>query len=231
MAVQNQITFKKGERLSAQKMNALANLAANINSPTFARPDGMGFHGETKWQQNGIDVQDVPNKPRFKPFDICPQWDASGKLSAYVVMRPMWQVFEDNEAKVLELSDDVQLTHEGGMDSVSAIYLVQLSAAEDSGESESEGQEQQEGEEEEEGDSQGESDWKVLDNVGLQEEDRTIQNKWLLYKVGGNGLVTLDVRDAFVNLQLSSDVSSDSSGEVILDLSSLDWLSTTGDDA
>ena len=58
----------------------------------------------------------------------------------------------------------------------------------------------------------------------------TIQNKWLLYKVGGNGLVTLDVRDAFVNLQLSSDVSSDSSGEVILDLSSLDWLSTTGDD-
>lgn len=49
MAVQNQITFKKGERLSAQKMNALANLAANLNSPTFARPDGMGFHGETKW--------------------------------------------------------------------------------------------------------------------------------------------------------------------------------------
>ena len=224
MAVQNQITFKKGERLSAQKMNALVNLAMNINSPTYARPDGLGFHGQTQWQQNGIDVQDVPNKPRFKPFDICPQWDASGKLSAYVVMRPMWQVFEDNEAKVLELSDDVQLTHEGGMDSVSAIYLVQLSAEEDSGESEGEGQEGED-------DSQSEGDWKVLDNVGLQEEDRTIQNKWLLYKVGGNGLVTLDVRDAFVNLQLSSDVSSDSSGEVILDLSSLDWLSTTGDDA
>ena len=113
-------------------MNALANLAMNINSPTFARPDGMGFHGETKWQQNGIDVQDVPNKPRFKPFDICPQWDTSGNLSAYVVMRPMWQVFEDNEAKVLELSGDVTLKHEGGMDSVSAIYLVQLSAEEDS---------------------------------------------------------------------------------------------------
>lgn len=195
-------------------MNALANLAMNINSPTYARPDGLGFHGQTQWQQNGVDVQDVPNKPRFKPFDICPQWDASGKLSAYVVMRPMWQVFEDNEAKVLELSDDVQLTHEGGMDSVSAIYLVQLSAEEDSGESESEGQEQQEGEEEE-------GDWKVLDNVGLQEEDRTIQNKWLLYKVGGNGLVTLDVRDAFVNLQLSSDVSSGTSVE--LDLSSLNY--------
>ena len=113
-------------------MNALANLAANLNSPSFARPDGMGFHGETKWQQNGIDVQDVPNKPRFKPFDICPQWDASGRLSAYVVMRPMWQVFEDNEAKVLELSGDVTLKHEGGMNDVSAIYLVQLSAEEDS---------------------------------------------------------------------------------------------------
>ena len=218
MAVQNQITFKKGERLSAQKMNALANLAANLNSPTFARPDGMGFHGETKWQQNGIDVQDVPNKPRFKPFDICPQWDTSGKLSAYVVMRPMWQVFEDNEAKVLELSDDVTLTHEGGMDSVSAIYLVQLSAEEDSQESEGEG----EGEESEDDSSTSEEgDWKVLDNVGLQEEDRTIQNKWLLYKVGGNGLVTLDVRDAFVNLQLSSDVSADASVE--LDLSSLNY--------
>lgn len=220
MAVQNQITFKKGERLSAQKMNALANLAANLNSPTFARPDGMGFHGETKWQQNGIDVQDVPNKPRFKPFDICPQWDASGKLSAYVVMRPMWQVFEDNEAKVLELSDDVQLTHEGGMDSVSAIYLVQLSAEEDSGSEGGEGE--GEGEESEDDSSTSEEgDWKVLDNVGLQEEDRTIQNKWLLYKVGGNGLVTLDVRDAFVNLQLSSDVSSDASVE--LDLSSLNY--------
>lgn len=220
MAVQNQITFKKGERLSAQKMNALANLAANLNSPTFARPDGMGFHGETKWQHKGVDVQDVPNKPRFKPFDICPQWDASGKLSAYVVMRPMWQVFEDNEAKVLELSDDVQLTHEGGMDSVSAIYLVQLSAEEDSGSEGGEGE--GEGEESEDDSSTSEEgDWKVLDNVGLQEEDRTIQNKWLLYKVGGNGLVTLDVRDAFVNLQLSSDVSSDASVE--LDLSSLNY--------
>lgn len=195
-------------------MNALANLASNISSPTYARPDGLGFHGQTQWQQNGVDVQDVPNKPRFKPFDICPQWDTSGKLSAYVVMRPMWQVFEDNEAKVLELSSDVTLTHEGGMNDVSSIYLVQLSAEEDSGESESEGQEQQEGEEEE-------GDWKVLDNVGLQEEDRTIQNKWLLYKVGGNGLVTLDVRDAFVNLQLSSDVSSGTSVE--LDLSSLNY--------
>lgn len=191
-------------------MNALVNLARNLNSPTFARPDGLGFHGETQWQQNGIDVQDVPNKPRFKPFDICPQWDASGKLSAYVVMRPMWQVFEDNEAKVLELSDDVQLTHEGGMDSVSAIYLVQLSAEEESGSEGGEGEESGE-----------EGDWKVLDNVGLQEEDRTIQNKWLLYKVGGNGLVTLDVRDAFVNLQLSSDVSADASVE--LDLSSLNY--------
>ena len=223
MAVQNQITFKKGERLSAQKMNALANLAANLHSPTVARPDGMGFHGETKWQQNGIDVQDVPNKPRFKPFDICPQWDASGKLSAYVVMRPMWQVFEDNEAKVLELSDDVTLQHEGGMDSVSAIYLVQLSAEEDSsGEESQESEGEGEGEESEDDSSTSEEgDWKVLDNVGLQEEDRTIQNKWLLYKVGGNGLVTLDVRDAFVNLQLSSDVSSDSSVE--LDLSSLNY--------
>ena len=117
-------------------MNALVNLARNINSPAYARPDGLGFHGQTQWQQNGIDVLDVPNKPRFKPFDICPQWDTSGKLSAYVVMRPMWQVFEDNEAKVLELSSDVTLTHQGGMNDVSAIYLVQLSAEEDSQESE-----------------------------------------------------------------------------------------------
>lgn len=215
MAVQNTMTFKKGERLSAQKMNALANLARNINSPTYARPDGLGFHGQTQWQQNGIDVLDVPNKPRFKPFDICPQWDTSGKLSAYVVMRPMWQVFEDNEAKVLELSGDVTLTHQGGMNDVSAIYLVQLSAEE-----ESEGEDEGEGEGEG-GEGEEEGDWKVLDNVGLQEEDRTIQNKWLLYKVGGNGLVTLDVRDAFVNLQLSSDASADASVE--LDLSSLNY--------
>lgn len=219
MAVQNQITFKKGERLSAQKMNALANLAANLNSPTYARPDGMGFHGDVKWSQNNPNMAAPGNKPRFKPFDICPQWDTSGKLSAYVVMRPMWQVFEDNEAKVLELSSDVTLTHQGGMNDVSAIYLVQLSAEEDSGESESEGQEQQGGEEEE-------GDWKVLDNVGLQEEDRTIQNKWLLYRVGGNGLVTLDVRDAFVNLQLSSDASADASVE--LDLSSIDYDTSDG---
>ena len=129
----------------------------------------------------------------------------------------MWQVFEDNEAKVLELSGDVTLKHEGGMDSVSAIYLVQLSAEEDS--QESEGQGEGEGEEQQEGEEEG--DWKVLDNVGLQEENRTIQNKWLLYKVGGNGLVTLDVRDAFVNLQLSSDASADASVE--LDLSSLNY--------
>ena len=50
MPVQNQITFRKGERLSAQKMNALASLAANLNSPTYARPDGLGFHGDVKWQ-------------------------------------------------------------------------------------------------------------------------------------------------------------------------------------
>lgn len=176
----------------------------------------MSFRGDARWSSTSPVVEQVGNKPRFKPFDICPQWDASGKLSAYVVMRPMWQVFEDNEAKVLELSDDVQLTHEGGMDSVSAIYLVQLSAEEESG---SEGG--QEGEGEDSSTSQEEGDWKVLDNVGLQEEDRTIQNKWLLYKVGGNGLVTLDVRDAFVNLQLSSDVSADASVE--LDLSSLNY--------
>lgn len=130
-------------------------------------------------------------------------------------------MFEDNEAKVLELSSDVTLTHQGGMNDVSAIYLVQLSAEEDSsGEEpqESEGEGGSESSSEEEGD---EGVWKVLDNVGLQEEDRTIQNKWLLYKVGGNGLVTLDVRDAFVNLQLSSDVSSDASVE--LDLSSLNY--------
>lgn len=199
-------------------MNALANLAANLNSPTFSRPDGMGFHGDVKWSQNNLRMADPPNKPRFKPFDICPQWDASGKLSAYVVMRPMWQVFEDNEAKVLELSSDVQLTHEGGMDSVSAIYLVQLSAEEESGSEGGEGESEESGED---SSTSEEGDWKVLDNVGLQEEDRTIQNKWLLYKVGGNGLVTLDVRDAFVNLQLSSDVSADASVE--LDLSSLDY--------
>lgn len=96
----------------------------------------MSFRGDVRWSSTSPVVEQVGNKPRFKPFDICPQWDASGKLSAYVVMRPMWQVFEDNEAKVLELSDDVQLTHEGGMDSVSAIYLVQLSAEEESQESE-----------------------------------------------------------------------------------------------
>lgn len=180
----------------------------------------MSFRGDVRWSSSSPVVEQVGNKPRFKPFDICPQWDTSGKLSAYVVMRPMWQVFEDNEAKVLELSGDVTLTHQGGMNDVSAIYLVQLSAEE---ESEGEGESESEGEEE--------GDWKILDNVGLQEEDRTIQNKWLLYKVGGNGLVTLDVRDAFVNLQLSSDVSSDASGDVILDLSSLDWLSSTGEDA
>lgn len=212
------MSFRRGERLSADKMNRLAGMAMAALSPRSpVRPGGdMSFRGDARWSSTSPVVEQVGNKPRFKPFDICPQWDASGKLSAYVVMRPMWQVFEDNEAKVLELSDDVQLTHEGGMDSVSAIYLVQLSAEEESG---SEGG--QEGEGEDSSTSQEEGDWKVLDNVGLQEEDRTIQNKWLLYKVGGNGLVTLDVRDAFVNLQLSSDVSADASVE--LDLSSLNY--------
>ena len=191
----------------------MAMAALSPRSPV--RPGGdMSFRGDARWSSTSPVVEQVGNKPRFKPFDICPQWDTSGKLSAYVVMRPMWQVFEDNEAKVLELSGDVTLTHQGGMNDVSAIYLVQLSAEEDS--SESEGGEGEESEESEE-----EGDWKVLDNVGLQEEDRTIQNKWLLYKVGGNGLVTLDVRDAFVNLQLSSDVSADASVE--LDLSSLNY--------
>ena len=212
------MSFRRGERLSADKMNRLAGMAMAALSPRSpVRPGGdMSFRGDTRWSSSSPVVEQVGNKPRFKPFDICPQWDTSGRLSAYVVMRPMWQVFEDNEAKVLELSSDVTLTHEGGMNDVSAIYLVQLSAEEES-EGEGEGGEG----EEDEGDSQGESDWKVLDNVGLQEEDRTIQNKWLLYKVGGNGLVTLDVRDAFVNLQLSSDVSSDASVE--LDLSSLNY--------
>ena len=191
----------------------MAMAALSPRSPV--RPGGdMSFRGDARWSSTSPVVEQVGNKPRFKPFDICPQWDTSGKLSASVVMRPMWQVFEDNEAKVLELSGDVTLTHQGGMNDVSAIYLVQLSAEEDS--SESEGGEGEESEESEE-----EGDWKVLDNVGLQEEDRTIQNKWLLYKVGGNGLVTLDVRDAFVNLQLSSDVSADASVE--LDLSSLNY--------
>lgn len=176
----------------------------------------MSFRGDARWSSTSPVVEQVGNKPRFKPFDICPQWDTSGKLSAYVVMRPMWQVFEDNEAKVLELSSDVTLTHQGGMNDVSAIYLVQLSAEEDSS-----GEESQESEGESESEGEEEGDWKVLDNVGLQEEDRTIQNKWLLYKVGGNGLVTLDVRDAFVNLQLSSDASADASVE--LDLSSLNY--------
>lgn len=217
------MSFRRGERLSADKMNRLAGMAMAALSPRSpVRPGGdMAFRGDARWSSSSPVVEQVGNKPRFKPFDICPQWDTSGRLSAYVVMRPMWQVFEDNEAKVLELSGDVTLKHEGGMDSVSAIYLVQLSAEEAS--SESEGGEGEESEEE--------GDWKVLDNVGLQEEDRTIQNKWLLYKVGGNGLVTLDVRDAFVNLQLSSDVSSGTSSDVILDLSSLDWLSATGEDA
>lgn len=76
-------------------------------------------------------------------------------------MRPMWQVFEDNEAKVLELSSDVTLTHEGGMNDVSAIYLVQLSAEEDS--QESEGDEPAQDDEPKTTDDQ----WKVLDNTML----------------------------------------------------------------
>ena len=144
-------------------MNELANLAANLNSPTYARPDGMGFRGDVRWSQNNLNMADPPNKPRFKPFDICPQWDASGKLSAYVVMRPLWQVFEDNEAKVLELSSDVTLKHDEGMDDVSAIYLVQLSAEEDT--SESEGDDQSQYEEPKTTDDE----WKVLDNVMVED--------------------------------------------------------------
>ena len=212
------MSFRRGERLSADKMNRLAGMAMAALTPRSpVRPGGdMSFRGDARWSSTSPVVEQVGNKPRFKPFDICPQWDTSGKLSAYVVMRPMWQVFEDNEAKVLELSSDVTLTHQGGMNDVSAIYLVQLSAEEDSS-----GEESQESEGESESEGEEEGDWKVLDNVGLQEEDRTIQNKWLLYKVGGNGLVTLDVRDAFVNLQLSSDASADASVE--LDLSSLNY--------
>lgn len=78
-------------------------------------------------------------------------------------MRPLWQVFEDNEAKVLELSSDVTLKHDEGMDDVSAIYLVQLSAEEDT--SESEGDDQSQDEEPKTTDDE----WKVLDNVMVED--------------------------------------------------------------
>ena len=84
------LVFTKGEHLTATKMNQLAQLAAQATSPQFSRNTGMGFKGSTNWAYPEVDVQTPSNKPRYKPFDICPVWDENGDLSAYLIMRPVW---------------------------------------------------------------------------------------------------------------------------------------------
>ena len=116
------MTFTRGERLTAVKMNQLAQLAANAANPTMNRNNGMGFRGDANWTYDPIDVQTPDNKPRNKPFDICPVWDDDGNLSGYVVRRPIWH----EGATMRRLSADVTISH-SNMETVQHIYLCELS--------------------------------------------------------------------------------------------------------
>lgn len=176
------MTFTVGERLTASKMNQLVGMIDRTSSPTFSRPNGFGFKGETQWNCPEVNVQTPTNKPRFKPFDICPQWDGDGELSGYLVMRPMWHEY----AALRQLSGDISIAH-SQMDGVSSIYLCELSSMSNL--------------------SADNDRWIVIDDtqIGDFSSDPIIKNKWKLYDVDG-GLIVNDYRDAFVQTGLSGSI-------------------------
>lgn len=213
MAENVSMTFKRGERLTAQKMNALAQLASQCGrgSNSGSRPgQGVGWKGGTTWAETIHSVETPPDKGRNKPFEIVPRWDLSNHvLSAYEVKR---NCFHDGSSWH-ELSD-VVIDHEN-VASSSWIYLAEISAST----------------------SQGieiplpESDkWVVIDNImetmeypkEIEGGEADVKTKWRLYNVQ-NGIVKLDVRDAFVQTGGNMEITG-GPGNVNLDLSSLDWL-------
>ena len=190
------MTFTQGEHLTAAKMNQLAQIAANAANPTMNRNNGMGFRGDANWIYDNIDVQTPDNKPRYKPFDICPVWDDDGNLSGYVVRRPIWH----EGADLRKLSADVAISH-SNMENVQHIYLCELSTN-NSGSL-----------------SADDLRWKVLDESQLN--SYSVKNKWLLYDVADNGIISSDYRDAFVQTLLSGDATPDQT--------SIDWRIEDGE--
>ena len=178
--IQNTMTFSEGERLSAHKLNELVSLINQQSQPTFATPNGMGFKGGARWQTNQIVMEQPANTPRQKPFDICPQWNANGELTAYVVLRPMWH--DGSELK--QLSADVVLSG-NSITTAQHISLYELSSSVPT--------------------EVGTTDkkWRVMtENMESQYQPPNhpaIENKWMLYDVS-NGLITRDYRDAFVQV-------------------------------
>lgn len=220
--IPNGMTFTRGERLTASKMNQLANLASGQYSRTKPRPGGsMGFSGDLSWGNNRIVCEQPANKPRFKPFDIYSCYDVSGYLTSYVVQRPFWY----DGATEMSLSDDVLITRtdeqtgEANKDEVadiSCIYLCHCSAVNGEGESV---------------DLDMSAEWVVMDNITKDndfpkqsEEDPDVSisvvGEWKLFEVN-TGLITHDIRDAFVQVGGRSEPTS---SEVLLDLSSLNWF-------
>lgn len=220
------MTFTRGERLTAQKMNQLATMASGQYSRTVPRPGGnIGYSGDLSWGNTGIVCQQPPNRPRFKPFDIQSCYDVSGYLTSYVVQRPFWY----DGATEIALSDDVLITrtdeqtgetNKEEVAQISCIYLCHCSAYGGN-------------EEDEEPPSLSlDEEWTVIDNITKDndfpkqsEEDPEVSisvvGEWKLFEVE-KGLITHDIRDAFV--QVGGGRSEPTSSEVLLDLSSLNWF-------
>lgn len=178
--IQNTMTFSEGERLSAHKLNELVALINQQSQPTFATPHGMGFKGGARWQTNQIVMEQPANTPRQKPFDICPQWNDNGELTAYVVLRPMWH--DGSELK--QLSADVVLSG-NSITTAQHISLYELSSSVSAEVSTTD------------------KKWKVMtENMESSYQPPNhpvIENKWELYDVN-NGIITRDYRDAFVQI-------------------------------
>ena len=221
MPMQSSLTFRRGERLSAQKMNALAQMAAQIdraNSSQTNRPgSGLGWRGDATWSDFQIECRNMPNTGRNKPFEIYATFKAqtssvaANEISAYILKRCMW-----HDGSELHTIQDTTISHQDIGD-VSSIWLVQLSASSS-------------GSVPVEIPMPEQDKWKVLSDWQIQNEypqqygegQADVAGKWLLYNVL-SGLITLDVRDAFVQTFTADEVSGQSS-QTILDLSSLDWL-------
>lgn len=222
--IPNGMTFTRGERLTASKMNQLANLAQGQYSRTKPRPGGsMGFSGDLNWGNNGIVCEQPANKPRFKPFDIYSCYDVSGYLTSYVVQRPLWYDGEteltlDDVLITRTDSQDPNVTDKAAVAEIQNIYLCHCSAVNGEGEAV---------------DLDMSAEWVVMDDITKDEDypkaseddpdvNISVVAYWKLYDVN-KGLIKNDVRDAFVQV---GGKGAETSTSVILDLSSLNWFNS-----
>ncbi len=221
MPMQSSLTFRRGERLSAQKMNALAQMAAQIdraNSSQTNRPGtGLGWRGNATWSDSHIECQNPQNPGRNRPFEIYAAFkaqtsaSAANEISAYILKRNVWHDGDD-----FHRIQDTVISHDEIGD-VSSIYLVELSSI-------GSGQPPVEIPMPEQDRWKVLSDWQIRNEYPSQYGDgqSDVARKWLLYNVV-SGLITLDVRDAFVQTGGNMDITG-GPGNINLDLSSLDWL-------